>query len=68
MDDLLEKIAVAAREFTNENIRYPTDSDYLIIENAMLMASTITLQEQLELTEVARSPWKVGINDANELH
>ena len=42
---LTEKIAIAAKKYTERHIPKPEKADYLMIENAMLIGSQLTLHE-----------------------
>jgi hypothetical protein len=47
---LHEKIDTAAKRFVIENYRLPTFVDFQLILQAMLLASTITLEDIIENT------------------
>jgi hypothetical protein len=49
-DPIITRIAERARLFVEDNFTNPTPSDYLIIQNAMLIGSSIAFEIQAEKT------------------
>lgn len=51
-----EKIRERARAFTKDNIRDPIPSDYLVIENAMLIGASMAVENEMESIYAVTGP------------
>ncbi len=43
-EDMIEDIKARAKQYVDDNYRYPTDYEYLSIENAMLIGAMVAMK------------------------
>lgn len=50
-DQLIVEIKNSAKTFIKDNILFPTEQDYIIIESAMLLGASIVVRFNMKNTE-----------------